>query len=172
MDDDVVLIPFSVASTSTVTIQTTSFAVGGFEPVLALYDGSGNLLLLDSTGGTVPSNCGSRAIDPVSGFCLDAFIQGSLNPDNYTIALTEWDNIPNGPTLADGFPQTGNGNFTGPEFLGSPGSFILFDGTQRGSNWALDVNGVPSVPEPGTAALVMFGLVGRRFMRRKASRKN
>ena len=153
-DEDVVLIPFTVPTLGVVTIRTTSFADGstGFEPVLTLYDSAGNLLLQDATGGTVPAGCGLRSIDPTSGYCLDALIQSPLNAGSYTLALTEWDNIPGGPTLADGFPQTGNGNFTGPEFLGSPGSFILFDGSQRNSDWALQIDGL-DVPEPATAGL-------------------
>ena len=174
MDDDVKLIPFSVVSSSLVTMETTSFGDGskGFEPVLTLYDGSGNLFLQDSTGGTAPGGCGARSIDPVSGFCLDAFIQALLGPGSYTLALTEADNVPNGPTLADGFPQAGNGNFTGPEFLGQPGSFILFDGSQRNSDWALQINsrGLAPVPEPGTAALLLSGVIGLRFKRWKVSR--
>lgn len=161
-DDDVVLIPFTVSNTGLVLIQTTSFAASlGFEPVLTLYDASGNLFLQDATGGTTPGGCGVRSIDSSSGFCLDAVIQSILNAGNYTLALTEYDNIPGGPTLADGFPQTGNGNFTGPEFLGGPGSFILFNGDQRTSDWALtiDTPGEGSVvPEPGTLGLTGTGL--------------
>jgi len=168
-DDDVVLIPFLVPSTNTVTISTSSFGdgSGGFEPILTLFDGAGNLIAQDTTGGTLPFGCGSRAIDPISGFCLDGFIQGLLNAGNYTLALTEWDNIANGPTLADGFPQTGNGNFTGPEFLGGLGSFILFDGSQRNSNWALQITGA-DVPEPGTAGLMLCAGLAMALLRRRA----
>jgi hypothetical protein len=170
-DDDVVLIPFTVADSGSVLIQTTSFAASlGFEPVLTLYDGSGNLFLQDATGGTTPDGCGVRSIDPVSGFCLDAVIQNFLNAGNYTLALTEYDNIPGGPTLADGFPQTGNGNFTGPEFLGGPGSFILFNGDQRTSDWALDIDlpGPASpVPEPATLGLTGIGLLVAFFAARR-----
>lgn len=170
MDDDVVLIPFTVPSLSLVTIQTTSFANGstGFEPVLTLYDQTGNLLFVDQ-GGTAPGGCGARSIDPTSTYCLDAYIQSNLGAGDYTVALTQYDNVPSGSTLADGFPQTGNGNFTGPNFLGSAGSFILFDGSQRTSAWALDINGV-AIPEPGTFSLsvcsILALLAGRKFFRR------
>jgi PEP-CTERM motif len=173
-DDVVVLIPFMVVNSGPVVIQTTSFAASdGFEPVLTLYDASGNLFLQDATGGTTPGGCGVRSIDSVSGFCLDAVIQNFLNAGAYTLALTEYDNIPGGPTLADGFPQTGNGNFTGPEFLGSDGSFILFDGEQRTSDWALniDVSGEPvaPVPEPAPLGLIGIGLMASLFAARRRS---
>jgi hypothetical protein len=170
-DDDVVLLPLSVSGNTLVTIQTTSFASGvvGFEPVLTLFDGAGNLLLQDSTGGTQPFGCGARSTDASSGFCLDAYIQTMLGTGTYTIALSEWDNIPGG-TLSDGFPQTGNGNFTGPEFLGGPGAFILFNGSQRTDNWALQIDGVVT-PEPASAMLLgiaLLSLAGTRRLRLNA----
>jgi hypothetical protein len=160
LDEDVVLIPFNVLADNTVTMQTTSFGDGsaGFEPVLTLFDGSGNLLFQDATGGTAPSACGARAIDPITGFCLDAYIQAFLNAGGYTLALSEWDNIPNGPTLADGFPQTGNGNFTGTEFGCGSGGFFLFNCDQRNANWAAQISG-SGVPEPASWSLGVLGVL-------------
>jgi hypothetical protein len=173
LDEDVVLIPLLISGNTLVTIQTTSFASGitGFEPVLTVFDGAGNLLLQDATGGTEPNACGARLTDPASGFCLDAYIQATLGTGSYTVALSEWDNIPGG-TLADGFPQTGNGNFTGPEFLGQPGAFILFNTSQRTNNWALQIDGAASTPtpEPGTAGLLGTALAGAVMLRRRFCR--
>src|SRR5262249_45969347 len=150
-DEDVVLIPFTNANLSLVTIQTTSFALGGFEPVLTVYDSLGNFLFQDATGGVAPGSCGGRGSCSGCGGCLDALISQTFAAGDYTIALTEWDNIPNGPTLGDGFPQTGNGNFTSTEFGCGPGSFFLFDCSQRSADWALTINGQDVVtPEPGT----------------------
>lgn len=170
-DDEVVLIPLTISSASSILIQTTSFASSkGFEPVLTLFDASGDLLLQDAQGGTVPSGCGVRSIDGVSGFCLDAVIDSFLNAGNYTLALSEYDNIPGGPNISDGFPQAGNGNFTGPEFLGGPGSFILFDGEQRTGEWAISTNinaNVAATPEPAPLGLTCLGLLGVLFAARR-----
>jgi hypothetical protein len=158
-DDNVALIPFSTSGPTLVTMQTTSFGDGtkGFEPVLTLYDGTGNLLFQDSTGGTAPSSCGGRAIDPFSGFCLDALISQVLQTGSYTLALTEWDNIPSGPTLADGFPDTGAGNFTGKEFGCGAGGFFLFDCSQRTPAWTVQIQG--TIPEPGAMGLCGIGIL-------------
>jgi hypothetical protein len=157
-DDNVVLIPFTVVTSSIVTMQTTSFGdgSGGFEPVLTLFDGAGNFLYQDATGGILPFGCGARAIDPISGSCSDAYIQAPLSPDTYTLALSEWDNIPSGPTLADGFPQSGNGNFTGTEFLCGAGGFFLSDCSQRNTNWTVEIegSGLLGAPEPMPVALI------------------
>jgi hypothetical protein len=168
-DSDTLLLPLSVITSGQVTIFTTSFGngSGGFEPVLTLFDGSGNFFLQDATGGTT-GHCGSRATDPISGFCLDAFIQANLAVGSYTVALSESDNIPGG-TLTDGFPQPAGTNFTGPEFLGGPGSFILFDGTQRQNNWALEIDstGVATiVPEPGAFSILASVFASALLVRR------
>lgn len=170
-DDNVALISFAT-NDATVTIQTSSFGNGvkGFEPVLTLYDGAGNLLFQDSTGGTAPGACGSRAIDPFSGFCLDASIQQFLPTGNYTLAVTEWDNIPSGPTLADGFPDTGLGNFTGTEFGCGAGGFFLFDCSQRTSVWAVQIIG--TVPEPAALSLTGIGALALFSAGWKRRRRN
>ena len=132
---------------------------GGFEPVLAIFDASaGDLLALDATGGTVPNACGPRAIDPGSGLCLDASLVLHLPAGNYLVTLSEYDNVPLGPRFENGFFRAGQGNFTGPEFLGQPGSFVLFDGSQRTANWALEMSAESvrtAVPEPGGLSLAV-----------------
>jgi hypothetical protein len=170
-DDDVAQVAFNISGNTLVTIQSTSFALGGFEPVLTLFDPLGNLYLNDSNGGTAPGNCGARGIDPVSGYCLDGFIQAVLGPGAWTLIITEWDNIPSGPTLFDLFPHAGEGNFTGPNFTGQPGSFLLFDGTQRSADWAVTIDGVDA-PEPSTSVLMVSGILGLAFLRRKIVHNN
>lgn len=167
-DDNQVFFNFTLLTPDTITMQTFSFAggtnvnglvipPGGFAPVLSLFSGTApqNLLATDS-GGTPPSGCGVRNIDPVTGFCLDAYLNLSLGVGSYILALTEFDNTPIGPTLADGFLQQGTGNFTGGPFFLNAGA-----GFQRNGNWAVDItNTAPpsAVPEPSTVAQIVFGL--------------
>jgi len=78
-----------------------------------------------------------------------------LGVGSYILALTEFDNTPIGPTLADGFVQQGTGNFTGGPFFLNAGV-----GFQRNGNWAVDItNTAPAaIPEPSTVAQIALGL--------------
>ncbi len=171
-DDQILTIPFILGAPGMVTLNTVSFASGGFEPVLSLFEGTGaqSLIGQDTIGGTAPGGCGGRGIDAGSGYCLDAFLQQSLNAGTYLLALTESDNIANGPGFLDGFSQQGQGNFTGPEFTGSAGSFLLFDGTQRSSAYLVNLTGdnlSSPTPEPFSAGLIAVGFAAVGLIRRK-----
>ena len=171
MDDDLATFTFQLNAPSTVTLVTLGYAggtnsagqtilPGGFDPFISIFQGLGptsTLFNVNNDGG-----CGSVGQDGVTNACFDAFLQlVTLPSGDYTVVLTQSDNSPFGPTLGDGFSQSGNGNFTGPTFLGVPGSFIDATGAQRTSAWALDIRGVDSlgnsagVPEP--ASMVLFG---------------
>jgi len=148
-DDDMFTASFSLAAPASIAVDTTSFATGGFAPVVSLFDSTGNLLVFDD-GGVAPSGCGLRSIDPVTGFCLDAYISGFFPSGSYMVVLTEWDSTPNGPTLSDGFFEQGNGNFTGGPFLLNAGSSY-----QRTGDWTLTIPGTAiGVPEPSYAMLI------------------
>ncbi|HZT30485.1 MAG TPA: DVUA0089 family protein [Bryobacteraceae bacterium] len=186
-DDNIQLFSFAIGATAAVTIQTWSFAggtnaastvipAGGFAPVLSLFDGTGNVLATDKNDNS--GTCGPRNVDPASGFCWDAYLNPTLSAGKYTVALTEDDNVPIGPTFGDGFSEQGNGNFTGPLFLGPVGdgkSFILADGEQRTPGWAVDIVGVDTasqIPEPAPAWLCAAGLVVALALRRLTWRRD
>jgi hypothetical protein len=183
-DDSIQLFFFTLPASSTVTIESLSFAgganaagttisSGGFSPDIWLFDSTGTLLQLDSPESpehSAPGECGPRAIDPSTGFCWDAYQQTSLSPGSYTVALTQDGNVLNdGFSLAGGFSEQGDPNYT--DVLGLGGMFYLPDGiTERDSAWAVDISGIPvtPTPEPGTwfAGLILLGtLVRRRFNR-------
>ncbi|SBT08212.1 conserved exported hypothetical protein [Candidatus Accumulibacter aalborgensis] len=151
-DNDVELFVFSLASDSNVTLRTWSYAggtnaagnsiaAGGFDPVVALFSGTGNgAILFDG--------------DDDSGPGLDALLQLTpLLAGTYTVALSQVANFANGPTLGDGFLGFGNPGFGG-----------------QTAAWALDILGADSasVPLPGTLALLMLGLAAARVTRRRA----
>jgi hypothetical protein len=81
-----------------------------------------------------------------------------LPAGSYFLALTEEDNLPFGPTFADGFSRSGEGNFT-PGLTGIPGdSFLDLSPSQRNGNWAVVLERVDA-PEPGALGLVLIGIV-------------
>ena len=170
-DDEEATFSFTVAAPANVLFQTygyaggtngngTAISPGGFDPVLSLFDSAGTLIAFNDDNPVAP-------VDPVTGVGLDSLISIILTTGSYTLVLTQSDNYPIGPDLAAGFTRTGQGNFTGPAFTGSPGSFWDFTPAQRNGAWALDIDGdgvaVPGVPEPGTFGTLSFGLGGLLF---------
>ncbi|MBV1799813.1 DVUA0089 family protein [Siccirubricoccus sp. G192] len=162
--NQVLLFNFDVGATSTVTLRTYSYAGGtnaagqvipggGFDPILALFDGSGALIDENDDGdGNVPA-------DPVTGNHYDTFLQALLAPGSYTVSVQTFANFANGPNLSDGF--SGFGSFN-----------------NRATNWAFDVLNAGeatqvAVPEPASlgpfgAGLVALGLTRRRKARQAA----
>ena len=117
-DDQLQAFTFRVDSPSTVVARTWSYAGGtnaagqgiprgGFDPILSLFDSTGTLIGLNNDG------TGFVATDPHTGAAFDSYLKmTSLAPGTYTLVLTQSDNGPNGPTLADGFHEQGNPKFT------------------------------------------------------------
>ena len=161
-DNAVELFSFTLAAPSDVTLRTWSYAggtnaagdliaAGGFDPIVSLFFGAGSpALLIDANddGLGVP-------VDPGTGFAFDSLLESFALPAGvYTVALSQFANFANGPTLGDGFLGTGN---------------LDFDG--RTSAWALDILGpdsAASVPLPGTLALFMLGLAAAGVTRRRS----
>jgi PEP-CTERM motif len=166
VDNDVELISFALSTTSDVTIETWSYAggtnfvgdvipAGGFDTIVTLFDPSGNFINYNDDGSGV-------ATDPVTGAAFDSLLQMSaLAPGTYTVALTQFDNFANGPTLGDGFSESGNPNFT-LNFAPSGSSGFFWDVTEneRTGNWALDIITSNTVPEPSALLLGGLGLIG------------
>ncbi len=157
-DDDLFVLDFSVSGASQVRGVTTSFAQGGFAPVLSVFGPGG--LLVQAVGSARNCGAGSGAADAVTGFCWDALFDAVLSAGAYTLVLSQDDNLALGGALADGFTQDGQADYTGVNFLGLPGArFINVDGTQRTGLWSFDLAIEPTqVPEPATLALVAAAL--------------
>jgi len=153
-DDQLELIPIVLGRRSLVDAQTLSYAAGGFDPTLSLFAGTGSKELLASNEDMAPG-------------MLDAQVIAALDAGSYTLAVTESPNRAFGPTLADGFPFTGTGNFTG-------GPFLDIFGQQRTGAWALTVEMTPlnttPTPEPAGTTLAGVVLLGCAYLLRKRRR--
>ena len=156
LDSDIQLFNFTVTTPSTVTMETTSFASGGFAPILTLFDPSGNY---------------DGEVDAANSDALYSLLLSA--PGLYTLALTEYFNKAVGPNIAAGFDNAGfpgDPNFTGILY-GVPGqSFIAPDGMQRTNAWAVTIQtaNTVTVPEPDSLSLAISGMaVLAAFLRRQ-----
>ncbi|MEM1238855.1 MAG: DVUA0089 family protein [Cyanobacteria bacterium P01_H01_bin.26] len=154
-DDDLQLFDFSVGTESTVTFITYSYAggtqidgtvipAGGFDPVFSLFDSAGTLIFQndDDTSGVV-------ANDPTTGQTYDSLLEVNLAAGDYTLVLAQYGNFINGTNLADGFSQTGNGDFTGDFPACTTGDmFCDYTGDSRTNEWAFDALGIQPLSEP------------------------
>jgi hypothetical protein len=180
-DNSVGLYPFTLNAPASVTLETWSYGggtdatgqsvpKGGFETDLALFSGSGGFVNYVLAG----SGCPPGNTD--AGLCGDSLLTQSLPAGRYTVAVTEYFNIPNG-NLSAGFLEDLAGNFTGPDFCGTTGGFFDTGCNKRTGNFELDIVGATTaaaVPEPASillfgSAVVVVAAVGVR-RRRKISR--
>lgn len=177
-DDDVQLINFTANITSLVTLRSYSYAggvqadgnvvsAGGFDPILALFDSTGNFIDENDDGDFVP-------VDPNTGEALDTELEILLAPGDYTVAIMQYVNFANGPTLGDGFAEQGNPFFTAGLGGCSNGQFCDISNVapynNRTNQWAFDVlnvNEVPAVPVPAAVWLFGSGLLGLVGMARR-----
>ena len=182
-DATVRLFGFTLAAPGTATLETWSYGggkdaagatipAGGFSTVLSVFTSSGSLINYQVNGGCPPQN-----IDSSTGLCGDTVLtEPGLAAGSYIVAVTEDFNIPNGITLSAGFFEDGQGNFSGPAFCGSPGSFKDFNCNQRTANFELDILGVTAAaPLPEPASVMLFGagtLALATYLRRKRKTSN
>jgi hypothetical protein len=133
------------------TATTTSFALGNFDPTLALYDGGGSILQLpdpSGPGSTIPARFFDIDLD---GQNYDDRIDVTLGAGDYLLALV-FGNA--GDTLAGGF-DCGSCDFgTGTAF-----SLVVS---------ATPLDSTDPIPEPGTLTLMAGGAMAGWLHRRRA----
>jgi uncharacterized protein (TIGR03437 family) len=162
-DDERRQFTFTLIQPGTVALRTwsyaggvnsagTTIAAGGFDPSLALFDSTGLLVAVNRDGG-----CGKVAADPVTTWCWDAIIAAPLPGGTYQLVLTESENTPFGPYLADPFVYDGAGDFTAAPGANEPTGFWDFTPSHRNGSFAVDISGVDSAElplQPAIGALV------------------
>lgn len=160
-DNSTFRLQFNLTGPTTLTANTTSFANGGFDPILTLFN--------DATGLAIASD-GSG---PEAGI-RDASLSSMLGTGTYDLYLTEFPNAisPSG-SLADGFLFASDPTATG-DVCGVAGGMFLDASTstctQRTSAYSLSVttSAVSAVtPEPPSALLVLLPLAGVVVLNRR-----
>jgi hypothetical protein len=187
----------TVAAGGSVTLQTFGFGgginsvsdtitPGGFDPLVALYQGTGpSALFLDGTADNLsnysgePPACppaGLVTIGSVAGQCGDVRLNfNGLDAGTYTFLLTDVNYVPNaiyetGGLLGDGFSDLTGGS------LPFATCYDVNDCNTDTANWALDVTTSGSVgaqtPEPSSFVLVGFGLLTSLAIQLKNKKDN
>lgn len=152
---------FTLPSPGNVTIQTTSYATGGFQTNLALFNAAGNFISAAIPGGSP---------DPGTSLIGDSVLtQQNLAAGMYTVALMDFllGQSLSATKLSDGFTLNfGNGT-----------TFVDAGGNTRTAAYAFTINGPAGpgtpggeIPEPstlwlGTAALLWLGIRSRKRSR-------
>jgi hypothetical protein len=186
-DNDVALFNFTVGQDSTVTLFSSSWLygnpapgqeLGGFDPILALWDSNGNLLQQQDDGGNIGSTV-SNGVSYNHG-TWDSYFTQSLTAGSYIASVGQFNNFAVGTNLSQGFRYDSNPNFTFDN--GSGGATQpLFNGVwdnndPRTADWEFHVLNVSQatsntepVPEPASMlGILAFGALGStKLLKRK-----
>lgn len=161
--NDVVTINFTLNNDATnVRVWTDSFMSGtNFDPITALWDGSGNL---------ISENDDDDSINPATQTWYDSgFFLPTLTAGSYIFTVATYNNFANGSLLSDGFAFDNDAPIPLSQWCQPANNCGM------GTYWSVWLDGVDSatgpgpvsVPTPATLALFGLGLLGMGVARRR-----
>ena len=150
--NQVIFQTITLTNTDEVSVWTDSYAVGGFDTILALWSADGSLVdLSDDT-----------AILPEMGIRDAGIFRLVLGPGEYTIGLSPYSNFPNG-TLGQGYWYDNDV----PQALPNASC----DATCSFYRLHWTVGNTAPVPEPSSYAMLLAGLGAVGFAARRRARR-
>lgn len=155
-DDSVYTLNINNTGFQTYSFMTSSYAAGGFVPVLTLFNSNGQILDNNGSGSS------------------EAMLTDTLSAGSYFLTLSEFPNfVANGSNvdpnnIAAGYQFYGDPTITGELYNGQSISFIDdITGQQRTSSYALTGSSVAATPEPASWLLVLPPAAVLAYMSRR-----
>lgn len=168
--NDTLLYSFTANGTSNVTLFSSSWDDGNFDPMLGLWSSDGNLISFQDDGHTAGSTF-SNGVSYDHG-SWDSYFSSTLNAGSYFVSLSTYNNFPTGSNLSSGFSrdqetpvplemweQPANG------YRGDYYEFHIL-GVE-----AAEVEDAGAVPEPSTFILLGAGFAGIGLAGRRARKQ-
>lgn len=162
--NDVLQFRFSVTESSLVTLFSSSWHRGGFDPIMALWDAAGNLLMEQDDGHNVGTTM-SNGVEYRHGN-WDSYFSQIVDAGSYIVTIATYNNWALGSLLSDGFTfDSDNPALIADWYQPSNGNKeSFFEFHILGANQA---SGPSPTPEPGTIVLMALGLGGMYLIIRR-----
>lgn len=144
---DVVQIPITLTEQGGLTIWTTSFGSGGFDPIVTLWFGGSLVGYNDDAFGALP---GQGRYDSI-------LREPNLAPGDYLLTVSSYNNFANGGTLAEGFLYDGATPIPIEQWSNLSGNYSV--------HWS--IGPVSTIPEPSSAMMLLAGLGIAAFVKRR-----
>jgi hypothetical protein len=170
-DNDIARFYFSVGADSTIKVFSSSWVQGGFDPILAIWNASGQLLAQQDDGGNTGSTMSGGTSYAHGDW--DSYYSVYLTAGTYSATIGQYDNFAVGLNITQGFTYDANPTFTYNYSGHYAPYFNSVDGTVDTGNYAFHILNVESasggtVPDAAcTLSLLSLAFAGLAAVRHR-----